>query len=74
MLCRLGVYGFRAALSAKRAQFYRGVPSGPFYGFNRPGATVLRGTIPLHKLHADLQLEWRRGASSHEQRGTAHSA
>ncbi len=28
--------GFRAALAANRAQFYRDVPSGPFYGFNRP--------------------------------------
>src|ERR1700733_15858515 len=26
--------GFRAALAANRAQFYRDVPSGPFYGFN----------------------------------------
>jgi non-heme chloroperoxidase len=37
--------GFRAALAANRAQFYRDVPSGPFYGFNRPGATVLPGVI-----------------------------
>ncbi len=37
--------GFRAALVANRAQFYRDVPSGPFYGFNRPGATVLPGVI-----------------------------
>ena len=37
--------GFRAALIANRAQFYRDVPSGPFYGFNRPGATVLPGVI-----------------------------
>jgi non-heme chloroperoxidase len=37
--------GFRAALVANRAQFYREVPSGPFYGFNRPGATVLPGVI-----------------------------
>ena len=29
--------GFRTALAANRAQFYRDVPSGPFYGFNRPG-------------------------------------
>ncbi|PSJ20422.1 alpha/beta hydrolase, partial [Halomonas sp. ND22Bw] len=27
--------GFRAALAANRAQFYRDVPAGPFYGFNR---------------------------------------
>jgi non-heme chloroperoxidase len=37
--------GFRAALVANRAQFYRDVPSGPFYGFNRPGATVLPGVV-----------------------------
>ncbi|MGL4238024.1 alpha/beta fold hydrolase [Tabrizicola sp.] len=37
--------GFRAALVANRAQFYRDVPSGPFYGFNRPGATVTQGLI-----------------------------
>ncbi|MBR0666389.1 alpha/beta hydrolase [Roseomonas hellenica] len=30
--------GFRAALAANRAQFFLDVPSGPFYGFNRPGA------------------------------------
>lgn len=28
----------RAQLAANRAQFYRDLPSGPFYGFNRPGA------------------------------------
>ncbi len=37
--------GFRAALAANRAQFYIEVPSGPFYGFNRPGAKVSQGTI-----------------------------
>jgi non-heme chloroperoxidase len=37
--------GFRAALIANRAQFYVDVPSGPFYGFNRPGAKVLSGVI-----------------------------
>ncbi|MFF8406659.1 alpha/beta fold hydrolase [Streptomyces sp. NPDC014846] len=37
--------GFRAALAANRAQFYIDVPSGPFYGFNRPGANVLQGLI-----------------------------
>jgi len=37
--------GFRAALSANRAQFYRDVPSGPFYGFNRAGAKVSPGVI-----------------------------
>jgi non-heme chloroperoxidase len=37
--------GFRAALVANRAQFYRDVPSGPFYGFNRAGATLLPGVV-----------------------------
>jgi non-heme chloroperoxidase len=37
--------GFRAALAANRGQFYREVPSGPFYGFNRPGAKVFDGVI-----------------------------
>jgi non-heme chloroperoxidase len=37
--------GFRAALVANRAQFYRDVPAGPFYGFNRPGAQVSEGII-----------------------------
>jgi non-heme chloroperoxidase len=37
--------GFRAALVANRAQFFLDVPSGPFYGFNRPGAQVSEGII-----------------------------
>jgi non-heme chloroperoxidase len=37
--------GFRAALVANRAEFYRAVPSGPFYGFNRPGAKTLPGVV-----------------------------
>ncbi|MGH8184414.1 MAG: alpha/beta fold hydrolase [Rhodanobacteraceae bacterium] len=37
--------GFRAALAANRAQFYRDVASGPFYGFNRPGAKVLQSVV-----------------------------
>ena len=37
--------GFRAALVANRAQFFRDIPSGPFYGFNRPGAQVSQGLI-----------------------------
>ncbi|MFD4960681.1 alpha/beta fold hydrolase [Microbacterium sp. NPDC058389] len=32
--------GFRAALAANRADFFQAVASGPFYGFNRPGANV----------------------------------
>jgi non-heme chloroperoxidase len=34
--------GFRAALAANRAQFFLDIASGPFYGFNRPGATPSR--------------------------------
>ena len=37
--------GLRAALLANRAQFYVDLPSGPFYGFNRPGAKVSQGLI-----------------------------
>ncbi|MEO6376610.1 MAG: alpha/beta hydrolase, partial [Caulobacteraceae bacterium] len=36
--------GLRAAM-ANRAQFYRDLPEGPFYGFNRPGAKVYPGVI-----------------------------
>jgi non-heme chloroperoxidase len=37
--------GFRKALAATRAQFFLDVASGPFYGFNRPGAKVSQGVI-----------------------------
>jgi non-heme chloroperoxidase len=37
--------GLRAALAANRAQFYIDLPSGPFYGFNRPGAKMSQGLI-----------------------------
>jgi non-heme chloroperoxidase len=37
--------GFRSALAANRAQFFRDVPAGPFYGFNRAGAKVSQGLI-----------------------------
>lgn len=36
---------FRSQLAANRAQFYLDVASGPFYGFNRPGAKVYPGVI-----------------------------
>ena len=35
----------QAQLAANRAQFYRDVPAGPFYGFNRPGAKASEGNI-----------------------------
>jgi non-heme chloroperoxidase len=37
--------GFRKALAANRSQFFLDVASGPFYGFNRPGAKVSQGII-----------------------------
>ncbi len=37
--------GFRKALAADRASFYREVASGPFYNFNRPGAKVLPAVV-----------------------------
>jgi non-heme chloroperoxidase len=36
---------FRKALAENRAQFFLDVASGPFYGFNRPGAKASQGTI-----------------------------
>jgi non-heme chloroperoxidase len=37
--------GFRKALAANRSQFFLDVASGPFYGFNRPGANASQGII-----------------------------
>jgi len=37
--------GFRASLVANRAQFYRDIPAGPFFGFNRPGAKASEGIV-----------------------------
>ncbi len=45
--------GFRSALASNRAQFFRDVPSGPFYGFNREGATV--------RMKEVIQNWWRQG-------------
>ena len=36
---------FRTALAANRAQFYRDVAEGPFFGFNRPGAVPSSGVV-----------------------------
>lgn len=42
----IGVFdGFREALLANRAQFFRDIPAGPFFGFNRDGAAVSQGLI-----------------------------
>jgi len=35
----------QAQLAANRAQFYRDIPAGPFYGYNRPGAKPSEGVI-----------------------------
>ena len=37
--------GLRKGLAENRAQFFVDVPAGPFYGFNRPDATVHQGVI-----------------------------
>ena len=37
--------GLQAQVATNRAQFYRDLPAGPFYGFNRPGANVSEGVI-----------------------------
>jgi non-heme chloroperoxidase len=36
---------FREGTAFNRAQFFLDIPSGPFYGFNRPGAKVSEGII-----------------------------
>src|SRR5208283_6129755 len=37
--------GLQAQLAANRAQFYLDLPTGPFYGYNRPGAKPSPGVI-----------------------------
>jgi non-heme chloroperoxidase len=37
--------GIRAGLAANRSQYYIDFASGPFYGFNRPGAKISQGLI-----------------------------
>ena len=37
--------GLQAQLAANRSQFYRDLPAGPFYGFNRAGAKSSEATI-----------------------------
>jgi non-heme chloroperoxidase len=37
--------GFRVQTASNRAQFYRDIAAGPFYGFNRAGAEVKQGII-----------------------------
>jgi non-heme chloroperoxidase len=44
--------GLQAQLAANRSQFYRDLPAGPFYGFNRPG---------VEPSEAIIQNWWRQG-------------
>jgi non-heme chloroperoxidase len=37
--------GFQAQVATNRSQFYRDLPAGPFYGFNRPGVKPVEGII-----------------------------
>ncbi|HEU6442182.1 MAG TPA: alpha/beta hydrolase, partial [Microvirga sp.] len=37
--------GIRAGELANRAQLYKDIASGPFFGFNRPGANVSQGLV-----------------------------
>jgi non-heme chloroperoxidase len=37
--------GFQEQVATNRAQFYVDLPTGPFYGYNRPGAQVSQGVI-----------------------------
>jgi pimeloyl-ACP methyl ester carboxylesterase len=37
--------GIRAGLAANRAQLFRDFPTGPFYGFNRPGTDLIPGVV-----------------------------
>src|SRR5262249_49490177 len=37
--------GLQAQLAANRSEFFRDVPSGPFYGFNRPGVKASEAII-----------------------------
>jgi non-heme chloroperoxidase len=37
--------GLQGQLAANRSQFYRDLPAGPFYGFNRPNAKVSEAVI-----------------------------
>ncbi|MEU3694859.1 alpha/beta hydrolase [Streptomyces griseoviridis] len=50
--------GFREGVATDRSQFYLDIASGPFYGFNRPGADVSQGII---------QNWWRQGMAGSAQ-------
>ena len=42
---REGFDPYRQQTASTRAQFYRDVPEGPFYGFNRPGVKTIPGLV-----------------------------
>lgn len=42
---REGFDPYRQQTAFNRAQFYRDVPEGPFYGFNRPGVKTIPGIV-----------------------------
>ncbi len=42
---REGLDPYRQQTAFNRAQFYLDVPSGPFYGFNRPGVKTIPGVV-----------------------------
>ncbi|MFB9353028.1 alpha/beta fold hydrolase, partial [Streptomyces heliomycini] len=50
--------GFREGVATDRSQFYLDLASGPFHGFNRPGADVSQGVI---------QNWWRQGMAGSAQ-------
>ncbi|MDH6223606.1 alpha/beta hydrolase [Streptomyces sp. MJP52] len=50
--------GFREAVATNRSQFYLDLASGPFHGFNRPGADISQGVI---------QNWWRQGMTGSAQ-------
>ena len=41
--------GFQATLAANRSKFYRDLPEGPFYGYNRPRGTVKLALVGLRR-------------------------
>lgn len=45
---------FRAGLTANRADAYKAMAAGPFYGFNRPGAKISEGLIDTFWLQGML--------------------
>jgi non-heme chloroperoxidase len=61
--------GFQAAMAANRSDFFRAVPSGPFYGYNRPGVEASeaiianwwrQGVMGSTQAHYDTVFSWAR--------------